>query len=226
MFEAIAAFVALFVFGTAWFWTLALVVFIAVLALSENDHNIFPAFIVAAFIYVMMHANVNLSLFSNPLAVLGWIATYFALGSGWSVVKWFSYIHQRGEEFVKYKLDFITKHNKKVKADQLIGDYRVVLDVAADTEIPPPMKHDFKQYIQESGYMRYSGSYGDVVPNWRNNKERMTTWIVYWPTSFVWTVLNDPIMRLARLIYRQLGGVYDKITQRVFGKFGDMSDFE
>lgn len=216
MFEA---FLLFFAFGTFWFWALSAAVFVAVLAFSENEHNIVPVFIIAAFAYIM-NANGSFAIFSDPFALLGWVAMYFGIGAGWSVLKWFSYLHKRGDEFAKYKLTYIKKHNVSIK--DKIGDYRVELEEDVGAEIPYPISVKFRDYLESSGYVGY-GKDKDIVPDWRNNKERMTTWILYWPTSALWTLLNDPLVRLAKWIYQRLGGIYDGLTQRVFGKFGDMS---
>ena len=210
---------AFFATGFA-FWALIVATFVGVLIFSENDSNFWAGGVVLAFA-VVMSMNGNFSPFEDPLTLLMWAAAYFGIGAGWSVLKWFSYIHKRGDQFAKHKLAFIEKHNANLKTN--IGDYHIELEMDASTDIPYPISQKFKEYLERSSYLGY-GSDSDIIPNWRNNKERMTAWILYWPTSALWTILNDPLVRLAKWIYSRLGGVYDKLTQRVFGKFGNISD--
>lgn len=41
---------------------------------------------------------------------------------------------------------------------------------------------------------------------------RITAWIVYWPPSLFWTLLNDPIRRIGRLIYEGVADTLKKIS--------------
>ncbi len=50
-----------------------------------------------------------------------------------------------------------------------------------------------------------SGYDHPLPPHPRDNKLRVTSWIMFWPQSVFWFVLNDPIRRLAEFIYEQLG---------------------
>jgi hypothetical protein len=48
-----------------------------------------------------------------------------------------------------------------------------------------------------------------------HNKDRFFGWIVYWPFSLVWTLLDDPLRAAFEFMYDQFGQFYTKIAQRV-----------
>ena len=52
------------------------------------------------------------------------------------------------------------------------------------------------------------------------NKGRITGWIAYWPWSLVWNITGDTF----KMIYENLQGVYQKISDRAIGSFGTISD--
>jgi hypothetical protein len=51
------------------------------------------------------------------------------------------------------------------------------------------------------------------------NKSLLITWMAYWPFSFVWTIVNDPVRRAFNAIYSHLAGLLQRISDRVFREF-------
>jgi hypothetical protein len=54
------------------------------------------------------------------------------------------------------------------------------------------------------------------IPAASDNKERITTWMIYWPFSILGFVLSNPIVRFYRWLYNTFSGVFDKITASVY----------
>lgn len=57
------------------------------------------------------------------------------------------------------------------------------------------------------------GSYDPGVMSVSNNKDRISAWMMYWPFSFVWYILNDPIVAFYNFLYYKLQGVYNSISE-------------
>lgn len=57
-------------------------------------------------------------------------------------------------------------------------------------------------------------------PKAAGSKARIIGWMAYWPWSAAWTLLNDPVRRLWRAIYARLATTFEKISARVFARFG------
>jgi len=45
-----------------------------------------------------------------------------------------------------------------------------------------------------------------------NNKGRITGWMLWWPTSFTWFILHDPITKFYNFLYRNLTTMFDSIS--------------
>ena len=50
-------------------------------------------------------------------------------------------------------------------------------------------------------------------------KSRIIGWMALWPASMVWTVLNDPVRLICEEIYACLGGLMQRISNRIFKDF-------
>jgi len=210
---------ALFIVTGAWVWFWAAVCFVLVLGFSENDKNFWAFVSVGAFLALMHHSEV-FSIFADPLTVAMWAGAYFFAGAGWSIVKWFLFTNKEGEKFGALKLQYLAKVNKANNLD-------TQLEVDIKTKIPDELIVNFNKFLLEK-YYRYRHQNPDydertlegVIPSAMQNKEKIVTWILWWPTSAFWTILNDPLVRLANWIYSKFQGLYKKIAYRAFAKYG------
>ncbi len=48
------------------------------------------------------------------------------------------------------------------------------------------------------------------------NKGRIMIWMTYWPTSMLWTIVNDPVKRIFKEIFRRVRAVYDAISDHMY----------
>lgn len=227
MFESVSlffasAFAAVIVLWSAWFWVTAVGLFFLVLLFEENDRNFFAGLSVLAFVWVMESSGA-INIFTSPLTVAYWGAIYMALGAGWSFVKWFSFLHQSGDKFEKLKLTWLKDRNKAVEQsnerNEGQADYEPgpILAVDIGTKIPKDETKLFREYLYNKGFIRSERA--PLIPQISDNKAKVTGWIVWWPWSALWTVLNDPIRRLAEAIYNQLQTTYQRLANHVFAKF-------
>lgn len=57
----------------------------------------------------------------------------------------------------------------------------------------------------------------DVAPPVpRNNKDRIVTWMSYWPLNMVWTFFDDVVAKAFSMAFERFEGSYEKISQRMF----------
>lgn len=54
------------------------------------------------------------------------------------------------------------------------------------------------------------------IPKGSENKNRIITWISYWPFSMLWTIINEPARKISMYIYSKIEGIYDKMAKSVF----------
>jgi len=213
MIEFLSAF---FIISGMWVWFWTATCFLLVLAFSEHEKNYWAFITVGAFVAVMQHSDI-ISIFADPVGLLIWAIGYFILGGVWSFVKWFSYVNTRARLFGEVKLKYIEEINTKSLDDKLEVDIK--------TKIPDVL--NFNKYLNE-WYFNYSHrnvGYVDenrldhVIPSASNNKEKIVTWILWWPTSMIWTLLNDPLVRFANWMYDKFHGLYKRIATAAFSKF-------
>lgn len=50
------------------------------------------------------------------------------------------------------------------------------------------------------------------------HKSDILAWMIYWPLSMIWTLIDDPIKRLFTAIYNKLSGQYERLSERMFSK--------
>ena len=56
-------------------------------------------------------------------------------------------------------------------------------------------------------------------PQISDNKDRIATWVTYWPISVIWSLLDDFIKHLMQQLVMSLRKAYEAITNSAFKKF-------
>jgi hypothetical protein len=65
----------------------------------------------------------------------------------------------------------------------------------------------------EAGDVRY----GKIKkPSVSENKSRIMTWMCFWPFSFIWTMIDDPVRMVFKAIYTKIRGLLQRIADRAF----------
>ncbi len=203
-FTGIFAFLgAFFVFGTLWFWVDSVSFFGLMIYWTEEDCNYFAGIGLAALVWTMASVN-GFSIVANPMLWIKWAVVYFAIGTMWSFLKWFSYLHGVKRTLRELKEKFIKKTQVVLRKDGTFEDR----DFAG-----------FADYLRDNHYLGYGNEIetrSDVIPTMNDNFGDLVRWIVWWPFSAFWTILNDPIRRLAEFIVRRFRGMYEGLANSVF----------
>jgi len=203
------------------FWAWAVIFFLVILAFEENEKNFFAFVSLGIFVALAVHSPV-IHLTFEPVTWLMWGVVYYIVGGVWSFIKWFSFITKRAESFGVLKLNFIRMLNKMPGAD---GELVVDIKTKLPEEVIPRFKEflsssDYSfSYINTNSYDEESKNLDDIVPHANSHKEKIVTWILWWPTSAFWTILNDPLVRFANWMYARFQGLYMRIAKKVFAKF-------
>jgi len=201
-----------------WAWVVPVLFFFIILAFTENDHNYWAGISLIIILGVLQHSGI-IALFSNPFLLILYLVGYFLLGGAWSVVKWYFLIQNKAKSFKKCKQKFIDEING--------GNNNHNLSIT-DKEFPEDVMQEFKRYLV-SNYLSYSVPHRFkekgfnmqwIMPQAINHKQKIVTWILWWPTSAFWTLLNEPFVRIAKLIYERFQGIYGRITNHAFKDLG------
>ncbi len=204
---------ALFVLGTMTFWVASIVLFGLLTWFTEDDKDVLALVFIGGFIWISAGVN-DWSIILNPIVWLKWFVIYIAVGCAWSFIKWFSFLHKAKDRLRDLKESFGEKYLVSGKPSEYSSD----------------VFRNFAEYLYKKGYvndfLRSGTEYvseefikkpQDIQPTVKNRFSRLVRWIVWWPMSAVWTLLNDPIKRIAEFIVRSLKTSYTKMADAVFG---------
>lgn len=184
----------LLAFGTIWFWFLAFAMICFLTMLVENEHG-FGATVVFLFSLLALDWIWRVPLISivwlHPGTTLTLVAVYFVIGTIWSIIKWYLYLHNKLVTYNERKADFLEAHHA--------------------TELTPQLASEMKQSMCSSWGPRYP-----IAPNAREHKSDLTLWATYWPFSMLGTMLNDFVRKVWEYIYELFQSTYQKISHRVF----------
>lgn len=53
-------------------------------------------------------------------------------------------------------------------------------------------------------------------PKVSENKSRIMTWMCFWPFSFIWTMIDDPVRRVFKAIFEAIKGTLQRIADKAF----------
>jgi len=188
---------AALVFGTFWFWVVIVTAFIVITALEEHEQGIFA---LIALMVTLVTLNLSMPVFRtlifNPKRTILLIAAYFVVGAVWGFVKWFLYVTRELERYNEAKATILYKH----KASALTQD----------------TARELKEYISDYGMNQI-----ELNPQVREHKSDIMRWMIYWPFSGLWTLVNDPVRRAFRFIYTKMQATMQAVSDRMFKNAAD-----
>jgi hypothetical protein len=140
----------------------------------------------------------------HPLVDLIAIISYFVGGIVWSFLKWYLFNLKKADEYARNAAKYQTDYNA-LKAKETVT---VTTTTDTSATLPP-----YKEWVQ--GKYRFP-------PEILNFKMRLLTWTLYWPVYVVKFMFSDFIEHLWNMIYSWFSGLYQKVTDHVFGKFTEL----
>lgn len=183
-----ATFLAL---GTIGFWIFAGVVCLLLIAAVEYEKPGWATLsLIVTGLVLWLFGNVNILALAatDPLLTLGLLAGYFAVGAVWSLAKWWFYVRRQREKYYQLRTKYLESQ-----------------DYSTSGPIPDELRSDWQRR-----------AYAHNKPQVRENKGRILTWMIYWPWSFVWTILNDPVKRLFKNIFNAMRAIFQKVADSAY----------
>jgi hypothetical protein len=183
--------------GTFWFWVLIAAEMLTLVLLVENEQSAWATIsVICTLIALQIFGGVPVWQFilHNPLVIVLFLAIYCLLGTGWCVAKWWLYVKDQLYRYNDAKRDYLENH-------RITGD-----------QIPQDKWNDFMAHM--GSYTKY----GTIVlrPKVREHKSMVYLWMAYWPWSFVFTILNDPVRKIYRHIYQSIHTYLQRISDHVW----------
>jgi len=191
---------AILAFDTLGFWVFSLVVFIAITALVENDEGFWATVIAIGTVcslQFLSHIPLLTAIKAHPGTTALYIASYFAIGAGWSLFKWYVFLTKARIKYESAKADFLEEYSAKELTGELAAKF---MDLLASNH----------------SYSDDDHAISATPPEARKHKSNLTRWATYWPFSMVGFALNDVVRKAWNYIYDLLQSTYQRISNHVF----------
>jgi hypothetical protein len=214
----------IFVLFGPWWWILVIVASIWIIAAIESENG-FGATVVFIAAFVAMTVFGTLPIITwvteNPWLTAGIVGAYLFIGGPITgVIRWFTFVHDELEKYENKKRSWLKSHN------------------IVETDVPEYARLEWLQYISgEFSWLKITGWNGhgrdwdpatvkvqQCYPRAWDYKARIVTWMMYWPWTLFWTLLDDVISRWFKIIQQKLSAFMDAISRSIFKRV--KSDFE
>lgn len=189
------SFTGLFSVGSTGFWVLIVIASCFLIGMVEWEK---PGWATTSLIVTLLllgsFGNFNVIAFAreNPTFALACGVGYFVVGTLWAFGKWWFYLQNVKARYEEERSVFLKENN--------IGT----------RHIPDEL---LKTWKDKSSYF--------APPRARNNKVRILVWMMHWPWSCVWTIINDPVKKAFKAIFEKVQARFQKMADDTFADVKD-----
>jgi len=193
------AFLAAFILGTFWWYAVSLSYIFWCFFLVEKE-SVGWCFISLAIYLVFLQFLGKVDIFgrfvANPVWAPVCVLSYFIIGFAWSFGKWWLLNRERAELYEK-EVEKFFENSKRRETSAVPEQYR--------KDKCENLKMDWGRNRAPYEKLKFS-----------ENKEKISVWIVYWPYSFLWSLMNDIVKRVIRQLITHFQKVYQAITDSAY----------
>jgi len=160
---------------------------------------------------VFFSTGVASAVWANPALVLGVVAGYAVAGIVWSAPKWWFYVRKIRDEYLLLLDLYKTEH--KIPAEvSIINATYTNHGAIPDESMEIPHMPDWQRYYNDYSFYGVT----EFPPLASQNKSRIITWMMCWPWSALWTLIDEPFKRFFNFVFENLKGVYQSISESAF----------
>ena len=196
------------IFGGVWFWALVILASILLLLALEADSGVFATVVLLlATTLTLVLGNWSWVewLIANPLYAVGGVAAYVLIGIIWSMVKWWFHVRKIAKNQREARTYWLQE-----RADSPPGNVKLYENALATGVLDPVLQKAWEDNIRRHCYDSIKKPYAS------ENKKKIMGWLAYWPWSFLWTFINDPVRTFFNWLYESLSGLYQRIADSAF----------
>lgn len=167
-------------------------------------------------------ANFDFKMLGSPEVILKWIGLYIVVGIVWAICKWYFFlrniINTVNQAREKYSHEFEEyKSNRKEHTDKSTFIWEKLYEKFSYRNHKVEIRRD--NSIQGTKPV-----YKVVPPDASENKMLITTWMLHWPVSCVWTLINDPIKKLINHIFEMIKSIFQSMSNSMFKSLNQTND--
>jgi hypothetical protein len=192
----------LLVAGGIVFWLVLLAEIVLLFFLVENEHGIWATISLVSFIaalHFLFKIDVLAFVTNHFLAILVSAGIYFIIGSIWCMGKWWLYCKDQHNLYETNKIEWLKGKgivNTKV--------------------IPENLKQTWTDFTRS----RWNETWA-IVPSVKENKSRILRWMSFWPTSIIWSLIDDFVRRIFNMIYYAIADYLQSIADKIYANTKD-----
>ncbi|QIG71339.1 hypothetical protein EVB32_218 [Rhizobium phage RHph_TM39] len=202
-------------FGLLDYTLLSWVLFVAligIVGLIEENELPVPAFITFIVGLTGLQYFTDLKpwtyVYENPWYFLLYVVIYIVAGIIWSHVKWVLYLR----EIKNYHPTSI----KEAEAHALVvekrnEDYRKTHPNYVESTVD--VNEKAIEYTTKKFRLR------SLPPKASEKKTRITSWLMYWPISMFWTVVDKFVVNLFNNLFELIRASYQRVSDKMFADF-------
>jgi len=200
--------------GTVWWAILTLLVVIGLFWAVDKCHPIFATFSFIGYLAILQwisHVPIFLNIAEHPSTVVGFIGAYIGLGIAWSFIRWWLHIRQICSGKKSLPNGYSLANHKR----NWTRDWNLNENVLSDSERRrrersrlPPIAENSSNLMRESAWQ---AELLRIKPQATDNKGLITVWILYWPFSMLWSLVEDLMHEVLKWVVTRLRAVYDTI---------------
>lgn len=192
----------IFAVGSVLFWILMACISLLMLVTVEYEKPGWATLsLIVTFVLLAFLGNFNIlnQAMAHPVLTVLFVLGYFALGTLWSVVKWWFYVHNRAE-----------------KLKEIQADYFAIKGYNPNYKMSSEEKQKFLSGHPNGWFRGYEALDFATRPLARENKSRILTWMIYFPWSAIWTLINDPVKKLFKMIFLKIQSIFEGISKHAY----------
>jgi hypothetical protein len=194
--------VEIFLLWSFWFWVLVglEVTLLFVSTVWEKGWVAWVSLAVfLAALQLLGDVNVLGYVWENPWTILMGLGIYLSGGVPYVFFKWYLFVSDHKRKYLDLRNQWLENQGVQMP---------VVFDKLSD-EIQSGWRKEWKEKHARWGDTEF-------IPSVRKHKGRIIDWMILWPFSFLWTMLNDPIRRFFRHVYNHISESLQAISHKVF----------
>lgn len=200
------------IFGNLWFSLISAVWLILLIYLVEKDHSCFSGLSILLyflFLNFIVKKDIIGYVIHNPIKIMFFLIGYIVIGFIWSCLKWWLFVNKKVIEYKHIRYEWLTERIEKM-ATKLNSIPDELKKITIETEVP--------EYLLKDWAVAYKIDKPDIYLY----KHKISHWIAYWPFSMFWSIIEDFIGKVMRIIVMKMRFIYESITNSAFKNTSDI----
>src|SRR4030042_506496 len=202
----VEALATVFALGSVWYFLLTAGWVVLLFYWVEKEFIFWSGFNIVLYILFLqfiIHRNVFGGFFDHPTRTLIILLWYIVIGFIWSFVKWWLFVNKKALAYKMKRMDWLQSQQKSRSTKSNMG-IPGLENITLETAVPASLVDEWKHF---------SGFGYNPRPKALEHKKLISHWVVYWPISALWSLLDDFVGKMMRMIIVKIRFIYDGITK-------------